>query len=242
MHYLQKRCATPGISTAPRGDVSCRGDTRLWYSTLCGFSKAACTKRVRLERKYHCCAFVTPWSTQHALKHNFCVYAQCRMALTADLRQPSPSPLQLKCCCCWAALCPLLMSSSPPALPPSSSSSSSASQVSVPALVLVDDVPAAAQLFPHVGHLLAKRRILPLQEGGTHRDLVLLQPPGVPRALRGLVVLHAPAPVLLVLPLAAVVVCVGCVGRKERGRGERGRKRGKSGMRRVSYVMWEKIW
>lgn len=31
------------------------------------------------------------------------------MALTADLRQPSPSPLQLKCCCWWVALYPLLI-------------------------------------------------------------------------------------------------------------------------------------
>lgn len=229
-HYLQKRCATPGVSTAPRGDVSCRGGTRLWDSTLCEFSKAAWTKRVRLERKRHCCAFVTPWRTQRALKHNFCVYAQCRMALTADLRQPSPSPLQLKCCCCWVALYPLLMSSSPPAFPSSSSSSPSASQVSMPALVLVDDVPAAAQLFPHVGHLLAKRRVLPFQKSSAHRDLVLLEPPGVPRALCGLVVLHAPAPVLIVLPLAAVEACWGVWGGRKEGEERGEEKRGKSAM------------
>lgn len=66
-------------------------------------------------------------------------------------------------------------------------------------LVLAEDVPAAAQLLPHVGHLLAKGGILPLQEGGSHRNLVLLEPPGVPRALGRLVVLGAPVPVLLIL-------------------------------------------
>lgn len=134
---------------------------------------------------------------------------------------PPPSPLQLKCCCCWVALYPFLISSSRPApssfiifffvlLP--------ASQVSVSTLVLVDDVPAAAQLFPHVGDLLAKGGVLPLQEGGPHRDLVLLQPPGVPRALRRLVVLDAPAPVLLILSSAAVcVVCWGVWGGRRGG-------------------------
>lgn len=82
-------------------------------------------------------------------------------------------------------------------------------------LVLVDDVPAAAQLFPHVSHLLAKGGVLPLQEGGAHRDLVLLKPPGVPRALRRLVVLDSPTPVFLILSLAPVLhvgVCMGSWG------------------------------
>lgn len=125
-----------------------------------------------------------------------------------------------------------------PPLPPSSpSSSSSASQVSVSTLVLVDDVPAAAQLFPHVSHLLTKGGVLPLQEGGAHRDLVLLQPPGVPRALRRLVVLDSPAPVLLILSSAAVLY-VGVCGEESGGR----REKNESGMRRVSYVMREKGW
>lgn len=76
----------------------------------------------------------------------------------------------------------------------------------MPALVLVDDVPAAAQLLPHVSHLLAKGGVLPLQEGRAHRDLVLLQPPSVPRTLRRLIVLDAPVPVLLVLSSATAAV------------------------------------
>lgn len=97
----------------------------------------------------------------------------------------------------------------------------------MPALVLVDDVPAAAQLFPHVGHLLAKCGILSLQEGGAHRDLVLLQPPGVPRALCSLIVLDASAPVLLVLSLAPVVACWGVWG------GWKGEERGEEKEERV---------
>lgn len=161
------------------------------------------------------------------------VCGRCRAALTAGLRWPSSSPLQVKCCCCWAALYPLdfcvclvfflnFLPFPPPHPSSWSSSSSAASQVAVPTLVLVDDVPAAAQLFPHVGHLLAKGGVLPLQEGGAHRDLVLLQPPGVARALGRLVVLDPPAPVLLILSSAVYVG--GCVGRKAGvgGRNKRG--------------------
>lgn len=99
------------------------------------------------------------------------------------------------------------------------------------ALVLVDDVSAAAQLFPHVGHLLAKGGVLSLQEGSPHRDLVLLQPPGIPRALGRLVVLHTPAPVLLVLSAAAVCrvgVC-GDEGEGGKRRSHRGRERDERG-------------
>lgn len=88
------------------------------------------------------------------------------------------------------------------------------------AFILVDDVPAAAQLFPHVGYLLAERSVLSLQEGGAHRDLVLLQPPSVPRTLRRLVVFHAPAPVLLVLSMGAAVWYVGVCGGEGEGRRE----------------------
>lgn len=105
----------------------------------------------------------------------------------------------------------------PPPLSSSPSSSASASQVSVSTLVLVDDVPAAAQLFPHVSNLLTKGGILPLQEGRPHRDLVLLQSPGVPRALRRLVVLDSPAPVLFILSPAAVLY-VGVCGEESGGR------------------------
>lgn len=89
-------------------------------------------------------------------------------------------------------------------------------------LILADDVPAAAQLLPHVGHLLAKGGVLPFQEGGPHRNLVLLQPPGVPRTLGRLVVLGSPVPVLLIL-LSAPVFDVGVCG-KESGEGRRQRR------------------
>lgn len=109
-----------------------------------------------------------------------------------------------------------------PDLPPLPSPSSSSSQVSVSTLVLADDVPAAAQLLPHVGHLLAKGGVLPFQEGGPHRNLVLLQPPGVPRALGRLVVLGSPVPVFLIL-LSAPVFDVGVCG-EESGEGKRKRR------------------
>lgn len=177
-----------------------------------------------------------------ALKNTlFRVCTRCRTALTADLRRPPPSPLQLKCCCCWVALYPFLISSSPPENPSSFIfvfSSLAASQVSVSSLVLVDDVPAAPQLFPHVGHLLAKRLVLPLQEGGAHRDLVLLQSPGVPRAFGGLVVLDAPAPVLLVLSSSAPVWYVGVCG-EDGGRRET-QKREESVGWEGSVVWWER--
>lgn len=95
-------------------------------------------------------------------------------------------------------------------------------------LVLVEDVPATAELLPHVGDLLAKGGVLPLQEGGAHGDLVLLQPPGIPRAFRRLVVLDTPAPVLVVLSSAAVWYVVVC-GEEGRGRREQ-KKRRDSGM------------
>lgn len=103
-------------------------------------------------------------------------------------------------------------------------------------LVLVDDVPAAAQLFPHVGHLLTKCGVFSLQEGRAHRDLVLLQPPGVPRALGCLVVFDPPAPVFLILSSAAVLY-VGVCG-EESGWG--GEEKMESGRRRVSDVMRER--
>jgi len=66
-------------------------------------------------------------------------------------------------------------------------------------LVSGQHVLAAAAVLTHLGHLLAQRRVLPLQEGGAHRDLVLLQPPRVPRPLRRHVVLLSPGPVLVIL-------------------------------------------
>lgn len=205
-HYLQKRRATLGISTAPRGDGSCRGDTSVWHSAVRGFSRAARVRRVRFpEHGTHC---GTGWCLRQ-VSHG----AYCRSAPAFPLATSTKVLL--------LSGCPL--PSSPPASPPPPSSSSSASQVSVPALVLVDDVPAAAQLLPHVGHLLAQGLVLPLQEGGAHRDLVLLQPPRVSGALRRLVVLHAPAPVLVVLHDDGGDGRLGCVG----GRGERGETNGK---------------
>lgn len=50
-------------------------------------------------------------------------------------------------------------------------------------LVFGQNVLAAAELLPHVGHLDAQRRVLLLQEAGADGDLVLLQPPGIPRPL-----------------------------------------------------------
>lgn len=69
----------------------------------------------------------------------------------------------------------------------------------VPGLVLGEYVLALAQLLPQVGHLLAEGRVLLLQERRPDGDLVLLQAPGVARALRCHVVLSAPCPVLVIL-------------------------------------------
>lgn len=69
----------------------------------------------------------------------------------------------------------------------------------VPGLVLGEYVLALAQLLPQVGHLLAEGRVLLLQERSPDGDLVLLQAPGVARALRCHVVLSAPCPVLVIL-------------------------------------------
>lgn len=73
------------------------------------------------------------------------------------------------------------------------------SQRPVPGLVFGQNVLAAAQLLPHVGHLQAQRGVLLLQESGPDGDLVLLEPPRVPRPLRRHVVLPAPGPVPVVL-------------------------------------------
>lgn len=67
------------------------------------------------------------------------------------------------------------------------------------ALVFVQDVPAPAELFAHVGYFLSECSVLALEEGGAHRDLVLLQSAGIARTLRGLVVLATSTPVLVVL-------------------------------------------
>lgn len=53
------------------------------------------------------------------------------------------------------------------------------SQRAVSGLVFGQNVLAAAQLFPQVGHLLAQGAILLLQEARPDGDLVLLQPPGI---------------------------------------------------------------
>lgn len=158
--------------------------------------------------------------------------AYCRSTPASRLATSTKVLLLLGCLCTLFSFPPPLSRPLPPSSSPSSSSSSSssASQVSVSTLVLVDDVPAAAQLFPHVGHLQAEGGVLPLQEGGAHRDLVLLQPPGVPRALRRLVVLDAPTPVLLILSSAAVWY-VGVCGKEKVGGGEREEQKQKRGER-----------
>lgn len=74
-----------------------------------------------------------------------------------------------------------------------------ASQGPVSRLVFGQNVLAAAEFLPDVGHLHTQRRVLLLQEAGANRDLVLLQPPGVPGPLGCQVVLPAPGPVPVVL-------------------------------------------
>ena len=54
-------------------------------------------------------------------------------------------------------------------------------------------------LLPQLGHLRPQCRVLALQECRAHRDLVLLQAPGVTGTLGRHVVLVPPLPVLLVL-------------------------------------------
>lgn len=66
------------------------------------------------------------------------------------------------------------------------------SQRAVFGLVQRHDLLAAAAVFPQLGHFLSQRGVLPLQEGGADGDLVLLQAPGVPRALRRHIVLLPP--------------------------------------------------
>lgn len=73
------------------------------------------------------------------------------------------------------------------------------SQVSMAALVFVDDVATAAQLFSHIGDLLSKGSVLPFQECRSNWNLVLLEPAGVARTFCCFVVLVAPVPVPVVL-------------------------------------------
>lgn len=74
-----------------------------------------------------------------------------------------------------------------------------ASQRAVSRLVFGQNVLAAAQFLAQVGHLRSQRRVLLLQESGTDGDLVLFQPPGVPRTLGRDVVLSASCPVSVIL-------------------------------------------
>lgn len=66
-------------------------------------------------------------------------------------------------------------------------------------LIPSQNILAAAAVLPHLGHLLPQRSVLPFQEGGAHRDLVLLQPSCVTRAFRRHVVLLSPGPVFVIL-------------------------------------------
>lgn len=72
-------------------------------------------------------------------------------------------------------------------------------QRAVLSLISSQDVLAATAILPQLGHLLPQRGILPLQEGGSHGDLVLLQPPCITGALCCHVVLLSPGPVFLIL-------------------------------------------
>jgi len=73
------------------------------------------------------------------------------------------------------------------------------SQRPVLRLVLGQDVLAASELFPQVGHLLPQGTVLLLQEAGSDGDLVLLEPPSVTGPLGCHVVLPAPGPVFVIL-------------------------------------------
>lgn len=66
-------------------------------------------------------------------------------------------------------------------------------------LVFANDVATAAQFLADLCQLLPEAGVLPLQEGGAHRDLVLLDAASVARALGCLVVFIPARPVLLVL-------------------------------------------
>lgn len=73
------------------------------------------------------------------------------------------------------------------------------SQGAVPRLVFGQNVLAAAELLPQVGHLLSERGVLFLQESRADGDLVLLEPASIARAFRRDVVLSATRPVSVVL-------------------------------------------
>lgn len=73
------------------------------------------------------------------------------------------------------------------------------SQASVLCLVLGHDALGASQLFTQLGHFLLERKVLLFQEAGPDGDLVLLQAPGITRALGRHVVLPASGPVFVVL-------------------------------------------
>lgn len=231
-HYLQKHCATPAVNTAPRvteiTEVT-RGDTVRCVDSTKQHGQRESNWKINLTL-----CFPVSWITASTQKHTLCLQpvshsAYCRSTSPFLLATSSKVLLLLGCLVPFSHFPSL-----PPPLSSSPSSSASSSQVSVSTLVLVDDVPAAAQLFPHVSNFLTKGGILPLQEGRAHRDLVLLQPPGVPWALRRLVVLDSPAPVLFIL--SAAVLYVGVCGEESGGR----RVQKESGMRRVSYVMRER--
>ncbi|MEQ2251796.1 hypothetical protein ILYODFUR_014851 [Ilyodon furcidens] len=61
------------------------------------------------------------------------------------------------------------------------------------------DVLAAAAVLPQLSNLLPQCSVFPLQEGGTHRDLVLFQPPRITGTLRCQIVFLSPGPVFVIL-------------------------------------------
>lgn len=72
-------------------------------------------------------------------------------------------------------------------------------QRAVLSLVASQDILTAPAVLSQLGHLLPQSCVFPLQKGGAHCDLVLLQPPRIPRTLRCQIVLLPPGPVLLIL-------------------------------------------
>lgn len=72
-------------------------------------------------------------------------------------------------------------------------------QGAVLGFVARQDVLAAPAVLPQLGDLLPQCGVFPLQEGGSHRYLVLLQPPRVTGTLCCNVVLLPPGPVFIIL-------------------------------------------
>lgn len=66
-------------------------------------------------------------------------------------------------------------------------------------VIFANDVATAAQFLADLRQLLPEGRVLPLQEGGAHRDLVFLDAASVARAFGCLIVFVPAGPVFLIL-------------------------------------------